>query len=124
MKMLKTYIIVGIISSFLSGFVGVSAMSQEDHSKSIGGFIVELYQFSGGIIRNELTAIRLAKVIMEGLHGKEFIAKQEPWSAKEDTENWIIQGSPSDIRHQATIVVSKADGRVLRIEVPANLENK
>lgn len=98
-------------------------MSQEDHTKTVGGFIADIYKIRGGIVRDEITAIKLAKVIVEGIHGNEIISEQEPWHASEEEHNWVVKGSASDIRFSATVVVSKSDGRILRIEVPTTLEN-
>lgn len=71
----------------------------------------------GGVIPDEVTAIKVAVAVWEPIYGAEQIAKEKPYRATLANGTWTVQGSLPKGRVGGVVLaeISKADGRILRI---------
>ncbi len=79
--------------------------------------ILELYRMRGGVIYSSTTAIKIAKALIEGLYSQSQVDKDEPFSAIEETDRWIVTGSAKNPTHATRVVLSKYDASIMDLYV-------
>ena len=70
-----------------------------------------------GLVPDEQTAISIAVAVLSPIYGKDKIASQKPYQVFLVDGYWVITGSLSirKVGGTATIVIAKADGRIINI---------
>jgi hypothetical protein len=98
-------------------------MSQDKiPSRSGASPVLELYTILGGVVRSSTTAVEISKAILSGLYDPGYVASQEPFTAEEQGDLWVIRGSFPDPVLAAMVVLAKSDARVVRLDVQTRMK--
>jgi hypothetical protein len=70
-----------------------------------------------GIISDSVTAVRVGEAILRSVYGRQQIDRQSPLQARLDDQDWTVEGTlrPGTLGGTALVVLSKRDGRVVRV---------
>ncbi|MBV9521603.1 MAG: hypothetical protein JO010_02345 [Alphaproteobacteria bacterium] len=55
--------------------------------------LLDVLHHHGGIVQDAEVAIAIVSAIVRSLCGEEELARQQPFSAAEDDQNWIVRGA-------------------------------
>ncbi|HEY0282203.1 MAG TPA: YbbC/YhhH family protein [Rhizomicrobium sp.] len=70
-----------------------------------------------GIVPDQVTAIRIAEAVLIPIYGQEQIKAERPFTAKLNTNTWIVMGyiPPGVDGGVAEVWIDKRDGKILRV---------
>ena len=71
-----------------------------------------------GFVPDSITAVRLAEVVLEPVYGRQTIVRERPFDAELQDSVWVVEGhlpKGSTVGGTAMLVISRRDGRILRM---------
>jgi hypothetical protein len=108
--------LLSLLTIFLIGCSYVEDKMAERHPSKHN------YNPADGIVPDELTATKIAEIVLKRAYGDEIINRELPLQATLRTDNvWIVRGTwahsySSDARGGvATVEITKKDGQILRM---------
>jgi NTF2 fold immunity protein len=110
----RFFVLLSLLTSFLLGCSYLEDKMAERHPSKHN------YNPADGIVPDELTATKIAEIVLKRAYGDETMNRELPLHAKLRSDNvWIVGGTwpyNSDYRGGvATVEITKKDGQIIRM---------
>lgn len=112
--MRRFFVLLSLLTSFLLGCSYLEDKMAERHPSKHN------YNPADGIVPDELTATKIAEIVLKRAYGDETMNRELPLHAKLRSDNvWIVGGtwpySSDDRGGVATVEITKKDGQIIRM---------